>query len=787
MRQARTHIQRDFSGGAISPKMLMRQDTDVYKKSALLMQNYIPTPQGSARRAPGTRYVETLDTDNIRIIPYLTPANERSMVVLTPEKCDILFNVNDKTRADYTDVQEVAGTLVFRRVINENPNFTRGGLTNWTATPEEYTGADGFPGLGVYLADSGNAVVMRPRIYNDPGDGVSPVTLETTAVVDVATSVGTIEFFARYGNNWAWESEFGGYQFKVEVSDQADYSNTLYSKIYRDTDANSEIGRVFQELANFDLPTSDWTGTLYVKFTATAQANNASQYSAPRFLVQYMRLYANGESTITTIPAALDTPFTAEMLPDVQYVQSPYDPKQLVLVHPLVPPQQLTLTPNTGVYRFEEIDFENTPAAWKANNYPAACSAVSGRLVLAGGASFKVAPGSPVAGVSETVWATKVGEWDKFSAIAEVADNDSLEFTAIYRSPIQWVYGEKGLLVGAAEYEYAALSSSRQGVLAPSDLGVFLQSTHGSINVQPVGFGEGVLFPADGGTKVRALSYADERNGWVAQDLTLFNPEICEAGIVRMVRMRNPHQMCVVLLANGTLAIFHSESGISGWTTYKLNNAQIKDLCVVANDDGVDTLYMVVNRIVDDTAVTYLECIPNWVEREDWDYSESTLFIQNTSATATLTGLDHLEGKRVQVYDETRFVGNFTVESGSVTLSDDTDTGTTPMINARVGLQHRCTLRTLPIEKVNPGAPARFADFAVRIVNSTRPVINGERPPNRRPGMPLATSQTFEEFEDVEVTTADWNPYQSIDISEQAPFRNEVIGVYGTVNEGDVP
>jgi hypothetical protein len=104
----RTHIQRDFSGGAISPKMLMRQDTDVYKRSVLSMQNYIPTPQGSALRAPGTRFVEALTDDNVRIIPYLSPANERSMVVLTPEACDIKFNVNDSTREDYSNVEEVA-------------------------------------------------------------------------------------------------------------------------------------------------------------------------------------------------------------------------------------------------------------------------------------------------------------------------------------------------------------------------------------------------------------------------------------------------------------------------------------------------------------------------------------------------------------------------------------------------------------------------------------------------------------------------------------------------------
>jgi hypothetical protein len=418
------------------------------------------------------------------------------------------------------------------------------------------------------------------------------------------------------------------------------------------------------------------------------------------------------------------------------------------------------------------------------NNYPATCGSCNGRLVLAGAADFKTAPGDPVATVSETVWMTDVGDWTTFTD--GINPDDSIEFTAIYRSPIQWVYGQRSLLVGAREYEYAASASSDTGVLAPGDLGVFLQSTHGSTNVQPAGFGEGVLFAADGGTKVRQLSYRDETNGWVADDLTLYNPEICISGIIRMVRQRNPHQMCLALLNDGTLAIYHSESGVAGWTRYVLNNAQIKDICVVPNDEGIDVPFFVVNRVIDGESVTYLECIPDWSYKYDWDYTESSLKFQFDSATALIDGLDHLEGKRVQVYNEDSFIGNFTVDNGRVILSDDTDEGVTPLISARVGLQHRCVLTILPPEKVDPGAHFRYSSFAVRVVNSTRPIINGERPANRRPGMPLATSQIFEQFEDVDIVVRGWDPYQVIEISEQAPFRNEIIGVYGTLKEGTI-
>ena len=89
------HVQRDFSGGEISPRMLMRTDTDVYQKAVLLMENFIPTQQGGAERAPGTRFVTEVEGLNARIIPYLTPANERSVLILTPQKIKLLTNVGD--------------------------------------------------------------------------------------------------------------------------------------------------------------------------------------------------------------------------------------------------------------------------------------------------------------------------------------------------------------------------------------------------------------------------------------------------------------------------------------------------------------------------------------------------------------------------------------------------------------------------------------------------------------------------------------------------------------------
>jgi hypothetical protein len=135
------HVQRDFSGGEISGRMLMRSDTEVYRKSAIGMINYMPMPQGSALRMPGTRFYEELEDLNARIIPYLTSGNERSLIVLTPEGLRLIRNVTERIEdeSNWANIEIDGTTITYRKNIVQNSQFRQGKI-GWTFTPEQYTG-----------------------------------------------------------------------------------------------------------------------------------------------------------------------------------------------------------------------------------------------------------------------------------------------------------------------------------------------------------------------------------------------------------------------------------------------------------------------------------------------------------------------------------------------------------------------------------------------------------------------------------------------------------------------
>jgi hypothetical protein len=783
------YIQRSFSSGEISPKMLMRGDTDVYQNGVLSMVNFMPTPQGSALRVPGTRFIQEVVGENTaRIIPYLTPANSRAVLLFTPESVTIYDNLIDTLEEGNSTPSGTSGSVTYRTPLFINSDFQQG-LSNWRFFPPPYSGDELRQFFGVYYDSFRKAVVMAPSkteggLYNEP---FTSIWRGTPAGSYEATDVFTLSYRLRYVANDSGADR--GYRVTVQVFQESDQVNPIYEDIITQ-DSGFRPGSVIANTVNFDAPSAGFTSGVIINLEVEAIGTTAEPdaNSSPRFWVERLQVFGNGERVITTTP--LVTPYLEEDLQDIHYVQSPYGDKEIVFTHPKYAPHRLYLdTSGTPAYVFEPITFTFEPGAWAANNYPATCTSYQGRLVLAGGFPINILTG-PDAVTTETVWATEVGLWNVFTdpAATEVNPDDSIEFSAIFRSPIQWVYGQRQLLIGSTEYEYAAAAET---IFQPADIGVFLQSTHGSVNVQPEAFGDVVLFPADNGTKLRSLRYSNEEDGWTSIDLTIYNPEICFPGIVRIARCRNPQQMCMVLTRTGQVSIFHSESGIEGWSRYELADGRAIDMCVQADNRGVDVPLFLVKRNVGSGGIgtgeekLYLEAIANFQLTNEWDYNASCKRYAFDTPTSSITGLEHLNGARVQVSDRENYYGSFPVSDGSLTISDG-DGNVIAVTEAVVGLQHRSSMQIPPPEVSDPGSAKRYSEIGIRTIGSSRPFINDQRPKDRDPQRALGLSQNLDDIRDLEVRNLGWDPYQLIEVSEFLPYNLEVLGVYGDIKVGTI-
>jgi hypothetical protein len=788
--------------------MVMRADTEVYAKSLLAMENFVPTLQGTAERAPGTRFVLDLlaGASDVRIFPYLTPANQRAMILMTPTEVQVLETVTEGYGATGYSPQAAtlaASTLDFVSIVDD-PGFANKGLDDWTLDPIQYTVDDGKLGCAYQRLDGDGGIYGQCREYKNLA--LEKNYCRLNGEFEVPAADPTNKLFLQWRLNWNYinpvsnnakatvnavvkvGTTLGGSEIKL-----AEYDDIVFGEV--DLDNPGEP---------VDTPT-DFTGTVYVEVEWNV-AKNDSKGLGIGMRLEHFNIFSQKTVDLGDQTAVGTPPWTVDELPDIHFVQSPYNKdfattgdasQEVVFVHPNHPPWRLYW--NGTNYILEEIPFDFAPPLWDVGNYPSTCTAALGRLVLAGG-NNAYDSSLPVESNSETVWATVVAEWNKFSDPSTLPESitpeASLEFTTTYRSPIQWVFGQKELMIGAQTLEYIAIAD---GIYAPNDLGVALHSSHGSAHVQPVALGPNVVFAADGGSRVRAMAASSLDQGYVAQDLTLWHPDLCGSGIKRIVRMRNPHQMVVVLLNNGELALLHIEpyAEITGWSRLNLN-ANIKDICVIPDENGLDTLFMVVRRKVNGATKLYLEAIPNWTHDRVLDYMGSAVVRADGVPSSTVGGLTHLMGENVQVVGDTGYLGVFRVVDigageGGVELVDQIGQ---PIVTtfAVVGLTMVCSMRTLPVNVAHPrvgfGSKSRYSTISVRVRSSTIPRLGVlstdeftqdalKRPEVRNAKLAMNKSPALQFISDFKLNNLGSDIYQTVVVEEDVPMRCEVLGIYG--------
>ena len=835
-----TAVQADFSGGAISSKMVMRADIEAYGKSMLQMINFAPTLQGTMLRTPGTRHAGIIRdpatgelAQKARLIPYSTPANQRVLMVLTSYDTgtQIINGI-----APYNNLEDVMGVRdvsivplsangvgvlqtegISPTLVNRTPNGSfLGGLNNWLATPEEYMVRiqGGETGGGIRVLDTGTSILIRPVLYKNPTD-VSVCTLSNVGsfnIIPELNPVGPqIDFSTYYGSN---PFPNGGFSVNLKVGIVPGGDDIVSATITEEDLSLGAVWRPFtrlewnQTFADPSLPVK-----VYMTLTYRATKTDQQDYSLPGFTINRMRIFAFVPNDITLDDVVGSVPYDLDQLDTIQYVQSPYVNKEMVLVQPNHPPQEILFSGTDYTIQPKPFKTDAEPPIafdpWPPGNYPSAVTSYLGRLVLAGAQTFLFQGQNYVSANTETVWCTKVGNWNKFSddtTVQAVNPDDSIIFNTIYRSSIQWVFGHKDLLIGANEMEYIA---SADGIFRPGDLGVELHSTHGSSSVQPVGFGETVLFPSDNGFKIRAMSKSNDDEGWVAPDMNLLNPDILQTGIKRMVRMRNPHQMCVVLLKSGFLAVLHQDtySGVTGWSTMDMGDP-VEDISVTVSKEGLDILWMVVRRTVLGEQQLHLEGINNWTDDGPGEYMLDATAVSKSdnSHFNVVEGLNHLAGKRVHVtgradpLPKSENTTNTTRETGYLGVFGVDETGTLTMKNAGgyplevsacvIGRGMRCRATSLPVAAEDPGAFKRYSDISLRIrasilprtaVVSVNEALNetANRGPERSPRTNMNVSEPVDILFDTKLTNMGWDVYQVVVIDEPLPLRVEVLGLYG--------
>lgn len=231
----------------------------------------------------------------------------------------------------------------------------------------------------------------------------------------------------------------------------------------------------------------------------------------------------------------------------------------------------------------------------------------------------------------------------------------------------------------------------------------------------------------------------------------------------------------MALRADGALLMLTYEptQEVIGWHRH-ITDGEFKSITVIS-EDGPNQFWFVVERTIDDVTKKYIELYTP-------DIYLDSMISYSGSATASVTGLDHLEGKTVQITADGAVHPELVVASGEITLNY---TAT----DIKVGLKYVSKL-TPTRYGANAGSGTtlgklkRWNEIYARLDKSAIPIINGKRPPVRSPGTDFGNEEPIISA-DINVRNLGYDRDGRIEIEQDLPLACHIVSVFGTLSVGD--
>jgi hypothetical protein len=322
-------------------------------------------------------------------------------------------------------------------------------------------------------------------------------------------------------------------------------------------------------------------------------------------------------------------------------------------------------------------------------DYPAAVSYFEQRRCFAG-----------TINKPQHIWMTRSGTESAMSYSLPDRDDDRISFRVAAReaNTIRHIVPLSHLLLltSAAEWRVTSVNSD---AITPTSISVRPQSYVGASNVQPVIINNSLIYVAARGGHVRELGYSWQANGFVSGDLSLRATHLFDDfDIVDMAYAKAPQPIVWFVSTSGKLLglTYVPEQQIGAWHQHDTDGTF--ESCTVVAEGSEDVLYCVIRRKIGNNMVRYIERMASrkFTDQADAFFVDCGLTYSGSPAT-TISGLGHLEGKKVSILADGAVHPQRVVTGGSITLDQ-------PASKVQVGLPITADLQTLPIVAQVDGA-----------------------------------------------------------------------------------
>lgn len=313
-------------------------------------------------------------------------------------------------------------------------------------------------------------------------------------------------------------------------------------------------------------------------------------------------------------------------------------------------------------------------AAWtKRNGYPYTVTFFQDRLCFGGN---KQNP--------QRLWMSKSGDYENFSVDKEsgtVTDDSAItvELLSLKSYKIEHLVAGSDLVI-MTEGNTWTISGSE--TVKPSEISPRNQESYGANITVPVKIGNKIVYVQRRGSTVRDVGYAYDTDSYSGMDLTLLAKHLVrDKNIIDGAYAQEPDS-CIYFVQDGGRIVcmtYVPDQKVYAWS-HLVTDGNYESVEVISENEN-DNVYVAVKRKINGSWKRYIERFDKdkyTDHQQDYHMLDAYTVKTYDEPTATIDGLDHLEGRNVYVvadnywYDEQ----TYTVQNGQITLPEAVSTAT---------------------------------------------------------------------------------------------------------------
>ncbi len=440
----------------------------------------------------------------------------------------------------------------------------------------------------------------------------------------------------------------------------------------------------------------------------------------------------------------------------------------LIITHKDVEPQRIVRdTSAEGLWIVDDVPLTGTPQydygggaedVWSTTRgWPITVTFFQGRMVFGGS---KGRPQGIWLSVANDFYNFAVGTAQPDDAIVGALDTDQV-------NEIRNVVPGRNLEIFTSGGEFIVPTTPA----TPENFSAVRQTRFGSAAVRTASIDGTTLYAQRSGQSIREFVFSFQEDAHISNSITQLSTHLINTPVdidASIGTSTSETNYVYIVNAAGDVVILNTlrEQQISAWSgPWTTTSGLFKRVGVLDTNT-----YFIVRRTIDGTDYNYLETIDETV------YTDSALVIASHSS-ATVTGLDHLEGEVVKVKLGGAVQTDATVSSGSITL-DRTPSAET----LEVGLEFNPNIITMPVNDSFKDGPTlnrekRIVRATVNRYLSLGIFVNGERLPDRQLDLDTFDAVPAPSSELQEIYLNGWSKSAQVTITQEDPVPMTILAL----------